>query len=244
MSGSVSHKFLSIFSPEGKLHQIENTYNAVKNYGLTTVAVRGKDSVVVCTQKKVPDKLIVDESVSNIFKITDTIGVMVTGSVTDAKALITYYRMIAAEFKFKNGYHIPVHVLAKKASERNQLATQFIGIRSMRTVFTIVGIDEERGPQVFKVDPSGFSMGYKAIAAGTKDQDAINYLEKQYKKKPEGWNNDEAVQTAIMCLQNVISTDFKANELEIGIATTDDIFFRKMSDQEIDGHLNAIADMN
>jgi 20S proteasome subunit alpha 1 len=241
---SVSHKFLSIFSPEGKLHQIENTYNAVKNYGLTTVAVRGTDSVVVCTQKKVPDKLIVKESVTNIFKVTETIGVMVTGSVTDAKAMITYFRMMAAEFKFKYGYHMPVSVLASKASERNQLATQHVGIRSMRCVFTIVGIDEEKGPQLYKIDPSGFCMGYKAIAAGTKDQDAINYLEKQYKKKPEGWNNDEAVQTAIMCLQNVISTDFKSNELEIGIATSDNVFFRKLSETEIEGHLNTIADMN
>ena len=241
---SVSHKFLSIFSPEGKLHQIENTLNAVKNYGLTTVGVKGKDCVVVCTQKKVPDKLIVKESVTNIFKITDTIGVMVTGSVTDAKSLITYFRMMASEFRFKYGYHIPVQVLAKKISERNQLATQFVGLRSMRCVFTLVGIDEEKGPQLFKIDPSGMCLGYKAISAGTKEQDAINYLEKQYKKKKEGWNNDEAVQTAIMCLQNVISTDFKSNELEIGIATTDDIFFRTLSEEEIEAHLNTIADMN
>ena len=189
-----------------------------------------------------PDKLIVKDSVSNIFKITDTIGVIVTGSVTDAKSLITYYRMLAAQFKFKYGYHMPVQVLAKKAAERNQLATQFVGLRSMRCVFTFVGIDEEKGPQVYKVDPSGFCLGYKAIAAGTKDQDAINYLEKQYKKKSEGWNTDEAIETAIMCLQNVISTDFKANEIEIGIATTDNIFFRKLKEEEIDAHLNAIAD--
>ena len=127
---------------------------------MTTVAVRGTDCVVVCTQKKVPDKLIVKDSVTNIFKINDNIGVIVTGSVTDAKSMITYYRMYAAQFKFKYGYHIPVHVLAKKAAERNQLATQFVGLRSMRCVFTFVGIDEEKGPQVYKVDPSGFCMGY------------------------------------------------------------------------------------
>ena len=32
---------------------VENALNAVKNEGITTVAIRGKDSVVVCTQKKV-----------------------------------------------------------------------------------------------------------------------------------------------------------------------------------------------
>ena len=114
----------------------------------------------------------------------------------------------------------------------------------MRCVFTFVGIDEDKGPQVFKVDPSGFCLGYKAIAAGTKDQDAINYLEKQYKKKSDGWSTEEAIETAIMCLQNVISTDFKSNEIEIGIATTDNIFFRKLTEEEIDAHLNTIADKN
>ncbi|CAI2379052.1 unnamed protein product [Moneuplotes crassus] len=241
---SQSYKYLNVFSPEGKLLQIEKAYNAIKNYGLTTIAVRGKDAVVVCTQKKVPDKLIVKESVTNIFKITDTIGVMVTGSVTDAKSMISFFRMVSAEFKFKNGYHIPVHVLAQKASERNQMITQFIGIRLMRCSFTFVGIDEEKGPQVYKVDPSGHSLGYKAVAAGTKEQDAVNYLEKQYKKKPEGWNNDEAIQTAIMCLQNVISTDFKNDEIEVGIATTDNVFFRTLTEDEIEEHLNTIADMN
>ena len=32
---------------------LENALNAVKNEGITTIAIRGKDSVVVCTQKKV-----------------------------------------------------------------------------------------------------------------------------------------------------------------------------------------------
>ena len=26
---------------------------------------------------------------------------------------------------------------------------------------TIIGIDEERGPQLFKVDPAGYYVGYK-----------------------------------------------------------------------------------
>jgi len=43
-------------------------------------------------------------------------------------------------------------------------------------------------------------------------------------------------------LQTVISSDFKADEIEIGIATSDDVRFRKLTEQEIEGYLNDLAD--
>ena len=48
----------------------------------------------------------------------------------------------------------------------------------------IVGLDSDpdRGPQVFKVDPAGYYVGFRATAAGVKQTEAINYLEKQFKK--------------------------------------------------------------
>lgn len=46
----------------------------------------------------------------------------------------------------------------------------------------IVGLDPERGPQVFKIDPAGYYVGFRATAAGAKQTEATNYLEKQFKK--------------------------------------------------------------
>jgi 20S proteasome subunit alpha 1 len=43
------------------------------------VAVRGKDSCVFVTQKKVQDKLIEPDSVTNVFQITPEIGCLMTG---------------------------------------------------------------------------------------------------------------------------------------------------------------------
>jgi len=40
----------------------------------------------------------------------------------------------------------------------------------------------------------------------------------------------------------VIGTDFKASELEIGFACADRPFFKKLSQEKIEEHLNAIAD--
>ena len=155
---------------------------------------------------------------------------------------MTYLRHIATQFRLKNGYHVPVHVLASRMAERNQQHTQYAYLRMMCVVVTLVGIDEEKGPQVFKIDPAGSCYGFHACASGSKEQEAVNALEKQHKKKDGKFTTDEAIQNAVGTLQNVISSDFKANEVEVGVATADNPFFRKLTEQEIDFHLNVIAD--
>lgn len=47
---------------------------------------------------------------------------------------------------------------------------------------------------------------------------------------------------AINALQTVLGEDFKASDIEVGIVTTQNPRFTKLSDEEVDRHLTEIAE--
>ena len=84
----------------------------------------------------------------------------------DIRAQVERIRYEANEFTFENGYPMPVHALAKRIADLCQVYTQEASSRAMACVMLLIGWDEEKGPQVFKVDPAGHYLPYKAVATG------------------------------------------------------------------------------
>ena len=122
-----------------------------------------------------------------------------------------------------------------------QVYTQHAYMRPLGVSAILVAIDEERGPQLFKTDPAGYFVGYHATAAGSKDTEACNHLEKKI-KAGSALGTAETVRAAIGALQSVLAEDFKASEVEVGIVTTANPAFRLLSEAEIDEHLVAISE--
>lgn len=58
----------------------------------------------------------------------------------------------------------------------NQVYTQRAGMRPLGISMILIGPDDERGPQVFMIDPAGFYVGYKAVASGQKQTEATNFV--------------------------------------------------------------------
>jgi len=239
-------RHITIFSPEGRLYQVEYAFKAIKTSGLTSIGVRGKDSCVVLTQRKVPDKLYDGTSVTNMHHITDTVGLVMTGMVADARYAVQRLRNEAAEFKNNYGYEIPVSYLAKRAADVAQIYTQHASMRPLGVAMIIVGIDDEgetKLPQLFRCDPAGYYVGYKATSAGQKEQEANNWLEKRYKTEPNpSLSYDDTVQMALACLQNVLGSDLKADDVEACVVRNDNLKFTRLTSEEIESQLTALAE--
>ena len=86
--------------------------------------------------------------------------------------------------------------------------TQEASHRAMAVVMILIGYDDEKGPQVLKVDAAGHFLPYKAVAAGKSEQEAMNFLEKKVTDMPT-LDEEECVEMAISAMQYVLSTDFK-----------------------------------
>lgn len=122
----------------------------------------------LCAQGHSQDKLLDPTSVTHMYKITDTIGAVQTGHQADARTQVQRVRNEAAEFAYKFGYDMPPEVLAKRVADMNQVYTQHAGMRPYGVTMMLCGMDEVKGPQLFKCDPAGHFLGYKATSAGQK----------------------------------------------------------------------------
>jgi 20S proteasome subunit alpha 1 len=124
-------------------------------------------------------------------------------------------------------------------------------MRPLGVATTLISLDSELGPQLYKTDPAGYYVGYKATASGPKAQEALNFLEKKLKNKDNAEGSwEDVVELGISTLSTVLSVDFKKGELEIGIvggpradgAQGTEPGFRALTEEEIDERLQAIAE--
>ncbi|KAL5488400.1 SCL1 [Sanghuangporus vaninii] len=261
MSRTSYDRYLTVFSPEGRLYQVEYAFKAISGSGQTSIAIRGKDTSVVLTQKKVPDKLLDPSTITHLFSITPTIGCVITGRIADGRAQVTRARAEAAEFRYKFGYEISPEALARRLANINQVYTQRAAMRPLGLAMILIGIDDDFGPQCFKLDPAGYYVGFHATAAGQKQQEAMNHLEKKWKKLNNGGGADdpiaagktlsraETIEMAIEAIATVYSQDFKAGEIEIGIVSSSEEEpeesrgkWRVMEQAEVEQHLLAYAE--
>jgi len=229
------------FSPEGKLHQVEYAFKAISTVNLTSVGVRGKDSVVIVTQKKVPDKLIDPDTVTHLFNITQSIGCVGTGRTADARVYVQRARYEAADFKRKYGYEVPVDFLTKRMADIAQVSTQHAFMRPFAVALMFIAIDPEQGPLLYKSDPAGYYIGYRATAAGAKEDDGNNWLENKFKKKPV-LDQKQTIQLALNCVQSILATELKKTDIEVGIVSLEHPHFRRLSEDQIEEHLTEISE--
>ena len=203
---------ITVFSPDGRLFQVEYAREAVKR-GTTTVGLKYDKGVVLIVDKRITSRLIEPGSIEKIFEIDDHIGCATSGLVADARALIDRARIDAQINEITYDEKIQVKTLVKRICDFKQTYTQYGGVRPFGTALLIAGVDES-GPRLFSTDPSGALMEYKASSEGSGRAGAMSFFESNYK---DNLPREEAINMAIKALYKGTEGKLNAEATEIGV---------------------------
>jgi len=224
---------ITVFSPDGRLFQVEYAREAVKR-GTTTVGLKFADGVVLIVDKRITSNLIEPGSIEKIFKLDDHVGCATSGLVADARVLVDRARVDAQMNRVTYDERIEVETLVKKICDFKQTYTQYGGVRPFGTALLIAGVDST-GVSLFETDPSGALMSYKASSIGAGRASVMEMFESDFR---DGLTQDEAIRLGLKALHRATEGKLNAAALEIGVVTKSTPF-HKLDADAIKRHVDA-----
>jgi proteasome alpha subunit len=218
---------ITVFSPDGRLFQVEYAREAVKK-GTTTIGLKYKGGVALIVDKKVSSRLVEPASIEKIYDVDEHIGCATSGLVADARILVDEARKNAQVHKITYGENISVEMLVKKICDYKQNYTQYGGARPFGTAILMAGVDD-MGISLFETDPSGALVSYKATCIGSGRPAVMDVFEKEYQDDME---YQDALKLGLKALGNALEEKPVAANVEIGVVENGKKF-RRLSEEEI-----------
>jgi len=223
---------ITIFSPDGRLYQVEYAREAVKR-GTASIGVRTADGVVLAVDKRIRSPLMERDSVEKIHKADDHIGIASAGHVADARQLIDFSRRQAQINRLRYDEAIGVETLTKQVTDHVQQYTQIGGARPFGVALMIAGVSDGE-PSLYETDPSGTPYEWKALAIGADRGDIREYLEANY---DEEMGLEDGIGLALEALASVEDGGLTPEGVGIATISVEDPQFHKFTDAEADEYL-------
>lgn len=206
----------TIFSPEGRLYQVEYALEAISHAG-TSLGILADDGILLAAERRNTNKLLDEVSYSEkIYKLNEDLCCSVSGITSDANVLINELRLIAQRYQLQYQEPIPCENLVSNLCNIKQAYTQAGGRRPFGVSILYMGWDKNYGYQLYQSDPSGNYGGWKATCIGNNNQTAISILKQEYKIGQTKLT--DALKLAIKILSKTLDTT-KLSYDKIEIAT-------------------------
>ena len=221
---------ITVFSPDGRLFQVEYAKEAVKK-GATSVGAIGKDCVVLAAVKHRQSKLIVGESIRKIFEVDKHINAVAAGLIADARKIVEIGRNHADRHRVIYGESVPVKNAVTYIADIVQVYTQYGGARPFGVSLLVGGFDGK--PHLYEVEPSGALTGYYADSIGENKREVDAYLEEHYKE------NMPLPETIKLVVSSIAETSPKDEEFYVEAAYIKKGMenFKRLSEKEIAKYL-------
>ncbi len=232
-SATVNHQLMgydrssTMFSPDGRLLQVEYAKKAVKQ-GTPSLGMVCKDGVFLLADRRVLEKLMVGSSIEKVFQVDDHIAASATGFLMDGRVLIERAQLIAQQNRVTYDSQMGVLSLVKDIANFKQFFTQYGGARPFGVNILFAGVDDS-GPQLYLTDVTGIYFQFKATVIGENDTQIKEILDKEY---DENMNIDEGLKLAFGIFKRVFGKDFDIERLDGAYIRTSEKKFRRIEREQ------------
>jgi proteasome alpha subunit len=226
---------ITIFSPDGRLYQVEYAREAVKR-GTASIGVRTPEGVVLVVDKQTRSPLLEGSSVEKLHKVDDHVGAASAGHVADARQLIDHARQQSQVERVRYDEPIGVRTLTKNVTDHIQQYTQVGGARPFGVALLIAGVSDGE-PKLFETDPSGTSNEWKAVAIGSNRGDIQEFLEAEYEAD---LSVDGGVKLALRALDEGRDGALEGEGVGVAIVDADTGTYRELDREESESYIAEI----
>ncbi|MCX6710137.1 MAG: archaeal proteasome endopeptidase complex subunit alpha [Candidatus Woesearchaeota archaeon] len=227
---------ITMFSPDGRLLQVEYAKKTVKQ-GSTAIGITYKNGVLLLTDKRITDDLVIADSVEKIWIIDDHLLATAAGIISDARVLIDRAQVKAQQHKVT--YDSPIDVLSvvKDICNLKQVCTQSGGLRPFGVSLLIAGADFD-GPKLYETDPTGIYFRYKAAVIGEGEVEVEEILKKEYK---ENMSREDAIKLAMKAMYRFIKKNVSMDRIDAAYVELPEKKITKVSKKELEKYYSGIS---
>lgn len=220
---------ITMFSPDGRLLQVEYAKKTVR-LGNTAIGMVCKDGVLLVTDKRLIDKLVVPEAIEKIWQVDEHIMATGSGILSDARILVERAQEKATSYRVTYDSPIDILSIVKDICNLKQYCTQSGGLRPFGVSLLIAGKDES-GLKLFQTDPTGLFYQYKATVIGEGETEVEEILHKEYK---EELTIEQGLKLCIQALKKTIGQkEFNPNRIDAAVVYDASGVMEKVSQEEI-----------
>jgi proteasome alpha subunit len=201
----------TMFAPDGHILQVEYAEKTVR-LGSSSIGMLFKDGVLLMSDRRQRDKLIIDESANKIQEVDDHIMAVSAGITSDARILIEKARVLAQQHRVTYDSEPTTESIVREIADAQQQFTQYGGGRPYGVSMMFGGMSGK--PTLYTTDVTGSYLQYRANAIGENDEKIKTRLREEYR---EGMTAKEAIKLAIKIFKEVQGEEFNIERFDAGI---------------------------
>jgi proteasome alpha subunit len=216
----------TMFAPDGHILQVEYAEKTIR-LGSASIGIVGKDCVVIISDRRQKDRLIIDESANKINEIDEHIIAVSAGISSDARVLIEKARIFAQQHRVSYDSPPNTESIVRDIADIKQQFTQYGGARPFGVSMMFAGING--GPVLYTTDITGNYLKYNTNAIGENDERIKKLLRERYSG---GLSSEDAVRLGLDIFKEIQGEEYNIDRFDVGILKKGELI--KLSGKELE----------